>query len=57
MVLWSRAKRGTWGISVLECDDIIAWFDGRDVLADRFDYAGTFVAKDDGEGALWVFAG
>jgi hypothetical protein len=41
----------------IEGNDIVAWLDGSDALAHRFDDAGAFVAEDDGEGTLGVFAG
>jgi hypothetical protein len=35
---------------------MIARLYGCHSLADGFDYAGAFMAEDDGEGTFWVFA-
>ena len=44
-------------MDVLERDDTVTGLDRCHIVADRLDDAGTLVAENDGEGALWILAG
>ena len=41
---------------LLECYDMVAWFDRGDAFANGFNDPCAFMAEDDGKGALGVFA-